>query len=227
MWELDHKEGWALKNWCFWTVVLEKTLEGPLDCKEIKTVHPKEEISPEYSLEGLMLKLKLQYFGHVMWRADSLEKTLIWERLKVGGEGYNRGWDGWMAPPTQGTGVWANCRRWWTTGRLARCGPRVRKEPDTSERLGNDNKITSFFLLTFYTTSPPSTESTVFRENWQKYNSDNHSSQKNEEKTLTFLLSKSKLQIFIIYQIIFFIYASWSYFLTDIPFWHYQSIYIF
>ena len=68
MWELDCKEGWALKNWCFWTVVLEKTLESPLDCKEI---------SPGFSLEGLMLKLKLQYFGHLMGKADSLKKTLM------------------------------------------------------------------------------------------------------------------------------------------------------
>ena len=63
--ELDYKESLALKNWCFWTVVLDKTLESPLDCKEIQLVHPKG-ISPEYSLEGLMLKLKLQYFGHLM-----------------------------------------------------------------------------------------------------------------------------------------------------------------
>ena len=75
MWKLDHKEGWAPKNWCFWTVVLEKTLESPLDCK-IKPVNLKE-INPEYSLEGLMLKLKLQYFGHLMGRAESLEKTLM------------------------------------------------------------------------------------------------------------------------------------------------------
>ena len=59
MWVLDHKECWVLKNWCFWTVELEKTLESPLDCKEIKPVILKE-INPEYSLEGLMLKLKLQ-----------------------------------------------------------------------------------------------------------------------------------------------------------------------
>ena len=74
--ELDHKESWALKNWCFWTVVLEKTLESHLDRKEIKPVHPKGNQS-EYSLEGLMLKLKLQYFGHLMWRMDSVEKTLM------------------------------------------------------------------------------------------------------------------------------------------------------
>ena len=72
MWELDSEEGWALKNWCFWTVVLKKTLESPLDCKSIL-----KEISPGRSLEGLMLKLKLQYFGHLMWRVDLLEKTLM------------------------------------------------------------------------------------------------------------------------------------------------------
>ena len=73
--ELDHREGWALKNLCFWTMVLEKTLESPSDCKKIKPVHPME-INPEYSLEVLLMKLKLQYFGHLMWRADSLEKIL-------------------------------------------------------------------------------------------------------------------------------------------------------
>ena len=76
MWELDCEESWELKNWCFWTVVLEKTLESPLDCKEIQPVHPKEDQS-WCSLEGLMLKLKLQYFGHLMGRVDSLEKTLM------------------------------------------------------------------------------------------------------------------------------------------------------
>ena len=96
MWELDCKESWALKNWHFWTVVLEKTLESPLDCKEIQPVHLKE-ISPRCSLEGLMLKLKLQYFGHLMWRADSFEKTLMLGKIEGGGEGDNRAWDGWMA----------------------------------------------------------------------------------------------------------------------------------
>ena len=85
MWELDHKEYWALKKWCFWTVVLEKTLESPLGCKEIKPVNPKG-ISPAYSLEGLMLKLKLQYLGHLMWRTDSLEKTPMLGKI----EGWRR-----------------------------------------------------------------------------------------------------------------------------------------
>ena len=81
MWELDHKESWVPKNWCFWTVVLEKTLESPLDCKEIKSGFLKE-INPEYSLEGLMLKLKLQYFGYLIQRTDSLEKTLMLGKIK-------------------------------------------------------------------------------------------------------------------------------------------------
>ena len=74
MWELDHKESWTPKNWCFWTVVLEKTLE-------IQLVNLKE-LSPEYSLERLMLKLKLQYFGHLMQRTDSLEKTLMLGKME-------------------------------------------------------------------------------------------------------------------------------------------------
>ena len=100
MWELDYLESWALKNWCIWSVVLEKTLESPLDCKEIRVPDRLQsilkEISPEYSLEGLMLKLKLQYFGHLMWRTDSLEKTLMLERLKTGGERDDRGWEWWL-----------------------------------------------------------------------------------------------------------------------------------
>ena len=86
MWELDCEEGWALKNWCFWTVVLEKTLESPLDCKEIQQSILKE-ISPE--LEELVLKLKLQYSGHLMQRANLFEKTLMLG--KIGGR-RRRGW---------------------------------------------------------------------------------------------------------------------------------------
>ena len=76
MWELDYKESWVLKNWCFRTLVLENTLESPLDYKEIQPVHP------GCSLEGLMLKLKLQYFGHLMRRADSFEKTLMLGKIE-------------------------------------------------------------------------------------------------------------------------------------------------
>ena len=77
------------------------------------------EISPGYFLEGLMLKLKLQYFGHLMRRADSLERPWCWERLRAGGEGDDRGWDSWMASPTQQTWVWVNSGSWWRTGRPA------------------------------------------------------------------------------------------------------------
>ena len=88
MWELDYKESWALRNWCFRTVVLEKPLESPLDCKEIQPVHSKGD-QPWDSLERMMLKLKLQYFGHLVRRVDSLEKTLM-----LGGIGgmRRRGW---------------------------------------------------------------------------------------------------------------------------------------
>ena len=81
-WELDHKEGWVPKNWCLWIVVLEKTLECPLDCKEIKPVNPKG-INPEYLLKGLMLKQKLQCFGHLMQIANSLgKKTLMLGKIE-------------------------------------------------------------------------------------------------------------------------------------------------
>ena len=80
IWKLDHKASWVLKNWWFWTVVLEKTLESPLNCKEIKSVNPKG--NQVCSLEGLMLKLKLQYFSHLMQRADLLEKTLMLGKIE-------------------------------------------------------------------------------------------------------------------------------------------------
>ena len=83
MWELDYKESQALKNWCFWTMVLEKTHESALDSKEINQSVLKK-ISPECSLEGLMLNLKLQYFGHLMWRTNALEKTLLLGKVEGG-----------------------------------------------------------------------------------------------------------------------------------------------
>ena len=81
MWERDHNESWVLKNWCFWTVVLEKILESPLDCKKILPAYPKGNQSWIF-IEGLMLKLKLQYFGHLMRRTDSLEKTLMLAQIE-------------------------------------------------------------------------------------------------------------------------------------------------
>ena len=91
-----------------------------------------KEISPEYSLQGLMLKLKLQYFGHLMGRANSFEKTLMLERVKDGGEGDNRRWDHWMASPALWTWVWVNAGSWWWTGR-----PGVLQSTG-SQRVGHD-----------------------------------------------------------------------------------------
>ena len=81
MWKLDYKERWAQKNWCFWTVVLEMTVESPLDCKEIKLVNPKGNQSWIF-MEGLMLKLKVQYVRDLMWSTDSLAKTLMLGKIE-------------------------------------------------------------------------------------------------------------------------------------------------
>ena len=107
IWELDYKESWVLKNWCFWNVVLEKALDSPLDSREINQSILKE-ISLGCSLEGLMLKLKCQYFGHLMWRADSFEKTQMLGKI----EGRKRGWQRmrWLASLTQWKWVWVNAR---------------------------------------------------------------------------------------------------------------------
>ena len=110
MWELDHKEVWVLKNWCFWIVVLEKLLRISWTSRRSNQSILKE-INTEYSLERLMLKLNLQYFGHLVWRADSLEKTLILGKIEGMRRRVNRRWDSCMASLTQWTGVWANCER--------------------------------------------------------------------------------------------------------------------
>ena len=120
MWELDHKEGWVLKNWCLLTVALEKTLESSLDCKEIKPVNPKGNqpwIFIGRTDAEVLQYFKLQYFGHLMWRADLLKKTLMLGKIEGRKRRGNRGWDGWMESLTQWTWVWVNSRSWWWTGR--------------------------------------------------------------------------------------------------------------
>jgi len=116
MWELDYKESWALKNWCFWTVVLEKTLENPLDCKEVQPVHPKGDKSWVF-----ITRTDVVAETQILWPPDAelinLKIPWCWERLRAGGEGDDRGWDGWLASPTQWTWVWVDSRSWWWTGR--------------------------------------------------------------------------------------------------------------
>ena len=114
---MHHKESWAQKNWCFWTVVLEKTLESPLDCKEIQPVHPKGNQS--YIFIG---RTDAETEAPILWPPDAkswlIRKELrCWERLKAGEKGDDRGWDGWMTSPTRYSWVWASFGRWWWTGK--------------------------------------------------------------------------------------------------------------
>ena len=108
IWRID-----AFELWC-WKRLLRVPWTARRSNKSIL-----KEISPEYSLEGLMLKLKLQYCGHLMEKTDpdAWKRPWCWARLKAGGEGDNRGWDGWMSSPTQWTWVWVNSGSWWWTGR--------------------------------------------------------------------------------------------------------------
>ena len=131
VWELDHKESWAPKNWCFWTVVWRTLLRVPRTARRASQSFLKE-ISPEYLLEGLMLKLKLQYFGHLMWRTDSLEKTLMLHKIEGRRRRDDRGWDGRIASLTQWTWVWVKSGSWWWTGR-----PGVLQSMG-SQRVGHD-----------------------------------------------------------------------------------------
>ena len=114
MWELDYKEGWVLKNWCFWTVLLEKTPESPLDSKEIQPVHPKGNQSSIFigrtDAEANTLATWCEELTH--WK-----RSWCWERLKAGGEGDDRGWDGWKASLTWWTRVWVGSRSCWWTGK--------------------------------------------------------------------------------------------------------------
>ena len=115
MWELDYKESWVPKNWCFWTVVMEKTLESPLDCNEIQPVHPKGNQSWMFIGRTDVEAETSILWPPILWCEDltHLKRPWCWERLQAGGEGDDRGWDGWMASLTQGTWVWMNSRSWW------------------------------------------------------------------------------------------------------------------
>ena len=115
MWELDYKESWVLKNWCFWAVMFETTPESPMDCKEIHPVHPKGDQSwvfvgrTDVEAETNTLATWCKGLTH-------LKRPWCWERLKAG-EGDDRGWDDWMASPTWWTWDWVNSGSWWWTGK--------------------------------------------------------------------------------------------------------------
>ena len=132
-WSIKKAESWkidAIELWCW-----RRFLRVPWTAKR-SNQSILEETGPEYSLEGLMLKLKLQYFGHLMGRTDLLEKTWCWETLKAGGEGDDRGWDGWMASVTQWTWVWANSGSWWWTGK-----------PDVLQSIRSHDWVTELNLM--------------------------------------------------------------------------------
>ena len=152
MWGLDCEESWALKNWCFWTVVLEKTLESPLDCKEIQPVHPKGDqswlfIGRTDAEAETLVTLATSYEELTHWK-----RPRCWEGLGAGGEGDDRGWDGWTASLTRWTWVWVNSRSWWWTGR-----PGVLRFMG-SQRVGHDwvteLNWRSWFLNNWWTTGP-------------------------------------------------------------------------
>ena len=118
MCELDYKESWAPKNWCFWTVVLEKTLESPLDCKEIRPVHPKGNQS--WIFIG---RTDAEAETPILWPSDVknwlIGKDLMLGKIEGGRRGDDRGWDGWMASLTWWTWVWARSGSWWWAGKPA------------------------------------------------------------------------------------------------------------
>ena len=116
IWELDYKESWASRNWCFWTVVLEKTLESLLDCKEILPVHPK--CNQSWIFIG---RTDAEAETPILWPPNAknwlIGKTLMLGKIEGGEEGDDRGWDGWMASPTQCTWIWAKSGSWWWPGK--------------------------------------------------------------------------------------------------------------
>ena len=131
-WTINKAEHWridAFEQWC-WRRLLRVSWTARRSNQFIL-----KEISPGCSLEGLMLKLQLQYFGHLMWRTDSLEKTQMLRTIEGGRRGDNKGWDGWMASLTQRTRVWVDSGSWWWTGKSGLLQSTGRKESDTTKQL--------------------------------------------------------------------------------------------
>ena len=139
MWELDHKSAWIQKNWCFWTVVLEKTIESPLDCK-IKTVNPKGNQS--WIFIG---RTDAEAEAPILWPPDVksqlVRKDVMLRKIEAGGQGDDRRQDCWMASLTQWTWIWASPRRWWRTGKPGVLQTMGHKELDMTKQLNNNNTI--------------------------------------------------------------------------------------
>ena len=145
MWEFDYKESWvqridAFELWC-WRRLLRVSWTARRSNQSIL-----KEISPEYSLEGLILKLKLQYFGYLMRRADSFKRPWYWEKLRARGEGDDRGWNSWMASLTQWTWVWVSSGSWWWTGKPGVLQSIGLQRADMIERLNWTVNIYYFYI---------------------------------------------------------------------------------
>ena len=149
-------------NSCFQTVVWRRLLKVPWAARSNHSIL--KEINPEYSLEGLMLKLKLQYFGHLMQRADSSERPWCWERLKAGEEGDDRGQDDRMASLTQWTWVWASSRRWWRRGKPGSAA--VHGVPKSQTWLNDWATTTATHTLACVPSFPRHYESVFFKVGW-------------------------------------------------------------
>ena len=139
MWELDCEEGWVPKNWCFWTVALEKTLESPLDCKEIQPVHSEDQSWDFFGRNDAKAETPVLWPPHA--KSWLIGRLWCWDGLGAGGEEDDRGWYGWMASLTRWTWVWVNSRSWWWRGRpgvLLFMG---------SQRIGHDRDWTELYVI--------------------------------------------------------------------------------
>ena len=144
MWELDYKESWVPKIWCFVTVVSEKTLQSSLDCKKIQTVHPKRDESWVF-----IGRTDVEAKTPILWPPDAKNWLVgCWGRLKAVGEADDRGWDGWMATLTQWTWVSVSSRSWWWTGKPGVLQPmgsqRVRH--DWTDQFKRKGKLSVFVM---------------------------------------------------------------------------------
>ena len=135
MWELDHKESWVPKNWCFWTVCWRRLLRVPWTERRSNQSILNFFGRNDAEAETVSTNLKLEYL--VTWCKEMThwKRSYCWKRLKAGDEGDIRGWDDWMASPTQCTCLWASSRGWWERGSLTCCSSWGCKELDTTEWL--------------------------------------------------------------------------------------------